>query len=229
MDPKIIIEAALLSAGQPLNVDRLLALFDESERPPRDEVRRCVDTLREEWADRGVELVEVSSGYRLQVKQSLAPWLSRLWEERRPRYSRALMETLALIAYRQPITRAEIEDVRGVAVSSHIIKTLLDRDWVRIVGHRDVPGRPALLGTTRQFLDQFNLKSLAELPALAEISSLEHIQVDLELEHEAADDESAEDQAAHDEADATGAPEEDGSHTEENADVDTHYSSASNG
>jgi len=228
MDPKIIIEAALLSAGQPLSIDRLLALFDEPERPPRDEIRRCLETLREAWADRGVELVEVSSGYRFQARQSLAPWLSRLWEERRPRYSRALMETLALIAYRQPITRAEIEDVRGVAVSTHIIKTLLDRDWVRIVGHRDVPGRPALLGTTRQFLDQFNLKSLAELPPLAEISSLEHIQVDLELEHEDAEDETALDEA--DDAVATIVPDDGALREEDNSDdPDTHYPSASNG
>ncbi len=225
MDPKIIIEAALLTGGQPLSIDRLLALFDESERPSRDDIRTCLETLREEWADRGVELAEVSSGYRFQARQSLAPWLSRLWEERRPRYSRALMETLALIAYRQPITRAEIEDVRGVAVSTHIIKTLLDRDWVRIVGHRDVPGRPALLGTTKQFLDQFNLKSLAELPPLAEISSLEHIQVDLDLEGELVDDE-----ASPYAADEAITQEDDVLQSEENSDdQDTHYPSASNG
>ncbi len=225
MDPKIIIEAALLTGGQPLNIDRLLTLFDEAERPQRDEIRGCLEALREEWAHRGVELAEVSSGYRFQARQSLAPWLSRLWEERRPRYSRALMETLALIAYRQPITRAEIEDVRGVAVNTHIIKTLLDRDWVRIVGHRDVPGRPALLGTTRQFLDQFNLRSLAELPPLAEISSLEHIQVDLDLEGEPVDDETSPYAA-----DGTSPQDDEVVQSEENADDrDTHYHSASNG
>jgi segregation and condensation protein B len=225
MDPKIIIEAALLTAGQPLSVDRLLAVFDESERPPRDEVRRFLETLREEWSDRGVELKEVSSGYRFQAKQDLSPWLSRLSEERRPRYSRALMETLALIAYRQPISRAEIEDVRGVAVSSHIIKTLLDRDWVRVVGHRDVPGRPALFGTTKQFLDQFNLKSLAELPPLAEVSSLEHLQVDLDLGEEGVADE-----ALLDDGVAVVAREDDASRPEGSDDVqDTHYPPASNG
>ena len=221
MDPKTIIEAALLTAGQPLSIDRLLTLFDEAERPSRDEIRRCLEALREEWSEGGVELAEVSSGFRFQAKQSLAPWLSRLWEERRPRYSRALMETLALIAYRQPITRAEIEDVRGVAVSSHIIKTLLDKDWVRIVGHRDVPGRPALLGTTRQFLDQFNLKNLAELPPLAEVTSLEHIQVDLDLEGEISTDKAALEDAAE-----IGAPDDD---TGAGDDQDTHYPSASNG
>lgn len=178
MDPKTIIEAALLSAGHPLDVDRLLALFDEQERPTRDDMRETLDALSQDWTGRGVELVQVSSGYRFQVKQDLAPWISRLSEERRPRYSRALLETLALIAYRQPITRAEIEDVRGVAVSTNIIKTLHDREWIRVVGHRDVPGRPALYGTTKQFLDQFNIKSLSELPPLAEISELAHAQVE---------------------------------------------------
>lgn len=181
MDPKLIIEAALLSAGRPLGVDRLQALFDEPGRPNRDQIREYIGMLRGEWDGRGIEVVEVGSGYRVQVKQALAPWISRLWEERRPRYSRALMETLALIAYRQPITRAEIEDVRGVAVSSHIIKTLYDREWIRVVGHRDVPGRPTLFGTTRQFLDQFNLKTLSELPPLSEIDGLEQLQTDLDL------------------------------------------------
>lgn len=182
MDPKTIIEAALLSAGHPLDVDRLLALFEEQERPSRDEIRQSIEALSEEWTGRGVELVQVSSGYRFQVKQDLSPWISRLSEERRPRYSRALLETLALIAYRQPITRAEIEDVRGVAVSTNIIKTLHDREWIRMVGHRDVPGRPALYGTTKQFLDQFNIKSLSELPPLAEISELAHAQVEAEFD-----------------------------------------------
>lgn len=188
MDPKAIIEAALLTAGQPLSCDRLLALFEDNERPARDQLRAWLDELQEEWRSRSVELVEVSSGYRFQARQDLSPWIARLTDERRPRYSRALMETLALIAYRQPITRAEIEDVRGVAVSTHIIKTLTDREWIRVVGHRDVPGRPALFGTTRQFLDQFNLKSLSELPPLTELSSLALAQGDLDLDEEAAAD-----------------------------------------
>lgn len=182
MDPKLIIEAALLVAGHPLNIDRLQSLFDESERPSRDAVRQHIDALREDWSGRGIELVEVSTGYRFHTRQDLAPWISRLWEERRPRYSRALMETLALIAYRQPITRAEIEDVRGVTVSTNIIKTLLEREWIRVVGHREVPGRPALYGTTKQFLDQFNLKNLDELPPLVEVRSLDEAQADLDLE-----------------------------------------------
>lgn len=182
MDHKAIIEAALLTAGQPLGIDRLLTLFEDAERPARDQLRAWLDELQEEWRTRSVELVEVGSGWRFQARRDLSPWIARLGEERRPRYSRALMETLALIAYRQPITRAEIEDVRGVAVSTHIIKTLTDREWIRGVGHRDVPGRPALYGTTRQFLDQFNLKSLAELPPLTELSSLALAQGDLDLD-----------------------------------------------
>lgn len=189
---KNIVEAALLAADQPLTVDQLLALFTEAEpllgrtpecrerkdaqeRATRDEIRQALDVLRQECESRGIELKEVSSGYRFQVRQDLAPWIARLWEERTPRYSRALLETLALIAYRQPITRAEIEDIRGVAVSSNIIKTLQEREWIRVLGHREVPGRPALYGTTRDFLDFFNLKSLGDLPALAEISSLDDL------------------------------------------------------
>lgn len=182
---KNIIEAALLAADHPLSVDQLAALFIaqsiEDESPTRDELRQALAALQQECESRGIELKEVSSGYRFQVKQALAPWISRLWEERAPRYSRALLETLALIAYRQPITRAEIEDIRGVAVSSNIIKTLQEREWVRVLGHREVPGRPALYGTTREFLDFFSLKALGDLPTLAEISSLDDIPTQMHL------------------------------------------------
>jgi len=176
---KNILEAAMLAAGEPLSVERLLALFPDESRPETTEVREALASLGEDCAERGIELKEVSSGFRLQVKRDLAPWVSRLYEERTPRYSRALLETLVLIAYRQPITRAEIEDIRGVTVSSNIIKTLQEREWIRVVGHREVPGKPALFGTTREFLDYFNLKSLGDLPSLAEIRSLEMIASDL--------------------------------------------------
>lgn len=170
---KLIIEAALLAAGTPLSVEQLLRLFTDDDRPERPAVEAALEQIGAECAERGYELVQVNSGYRFQVRQELAPWVSRLWEERPTRYSRALLETLALIAYRQPTTRAEIEDIRGVAVSSHIMKTLLEREWIRVVGHRDVPGRPALYGTTRKMLDHFNLKSLDELPPLSDIMDLD--------------------------------------------------------
>lgn len=176
---KNIIEAALLAAGHPLTLEQLTALLAEGEQPTREELRTALDELRQDCAQRGIELKEVSSGYRFQVKEEFAPWVSRLWDERPTRYSRALLETLALMAYRQPITRAEIEDIRGVAVSSNIIKTLLEREWIRVVGHREVPGRPALYGTTRQFLDSFNLKSLNDLPPLAEIRNLDELSAEL--------------------------------------------------
>ncbi|MEJ2554219.1 MAG: SMC-Scp complex subunit ScpB [Gammaproteobacteria bacterium] len=176
---KNILEAAMLAAGEPLSVERLLGLFPEDARPETAQLRQALKSLGEDCAERGVELKEVSSGFRLQVKRDLAPWVSRLYEERAPRYSRALLETLVLIAYRQPITRGEIEDIRGVTVSTNIIKTLQEREWIRVVGHREVPGKPALFGTTREFLDYFNLKSLGDLPSLAEIRSLEVIAGDL--------------------------------------------------
>jgi segregation and condensation protein B len=172
---KNILEAALLVAGEPLSVERLLGLFPEEARPETAELREALEALGEECAERGIELKEVSSGFRLQVKEAMAPWVSRLYEERAPRYSRALLETLVLIAYRQPITRGEIEDIRGVTVSTNIIKTLQEREWIRVVGHREVPGKPALFGTTREFLDYFNLKSLGDLPSLADIRSLDMI------------------------------------------------------
>ena len=177
-----IIEAALLAAGKPLSLDKLLALFPDDARPERQDLRQALERIRESCEGRSFELKEVASGFRLQIRQDYAEWISRLWEERPPRYSRALLETLALIAYKQPITRAEIEEVRGVSVSSHIIKTLQERGWVRVVGHRDVPGRPALYATTREFLDYFNLKGLDELPSLAEIRDIETINAELDLE-----------------------------------------------
>ncbi len=177
---KQILEGALLAAGKPLPLQRLAELFEESEaKPGRDEIQAALEDLASESTQRGFEIVEVASGYRIQVKESLAPWVSRLWEEKPQRYSRALLETLALVAYRQPITRGEIEDIRGVAVSTNIIRTLLDRDWVRVVGHREVPGRPAMYATTRSFLDYFNLKNLDQLPSLAAIRDLDSISTEL--------------------------------------------------
>lgn len=176
-----IIEGALLAAGRPLSVDELLALFAEDDRPERVDLRKALDMLQAEFEGRGIELKEVSSGYRIQVRKELAPWMSRLWEERPARYSRALLETLALVAYRQPITRGEIEEVRGVTVSTHIIRTLLERGWVRIVGHRDVPGHPEMFGTTKEFLDYFSLKSLDELPTLAQLRDIESINAELDF------------------------------------------------
>ncbi len=178
---KDIIEAALFAAGRPLNNAQLLRLFGDEERPDDEILQAVLDSLIREWEDRGIALRQVSSGYRFQVKAALAPWISRLSEERAPRYSRALLETLALIVYRQPITRAGIEEVRGVAVSSSMIRTLLEREWIRVVGHRDVPGKPALYGTTKKFLDYFNLSSLSELPPLSEIRPVDHMQEELEL------------------------------------------------
>ncbi len=179
---KSIVEAALLAAGKPLSLDDLLALFDVTDLPDRQAVRAALKELADDYQDRGIELIEVGSGFRTQVRSAFAPWISRLWAERPPRYSRALMETLALIAYRQPITRGEIEEVRGVSVSTNIIKTLQEREWVRVVGHRDVPGKPSLYATTKEFLDYFNLKSLSELPTLAEIRDLDSINRELDLE-----------------------------------------------
>jgi segregation and condensation protein B len=167
---KHVVEAALLAAGRPLTLDRLTDLFAaKGSAPDRAMMKGVIDALSAEYATRGIELKEVATGYRIQVRRSMSDWLQPLWEERAPRYTRALLETLALIAYRQPITRAEIEEVRGVVVSTNIIRTLLERNWVRVVGHRDVPGKPAMFGTTKDFLDYFGLKKLEELPTLAEI------------------------------------------------------------
>jgi len=176
---KRIIEAALLAAGQPLTIGQLGDLFEEEERPAHTQLAMAVESLGQDCALRGVELVEVASGFRYQVRTDVHVYVTRLWTERQSRYSRALMETLALIAYRQPITRGEIEAVRGVAVSTQIIKTLEEREWIRVIGHRDVPGRPALFGTTRAFLDYFGLRSLDQLPTLAEIRDLDSIEPQL--------------------------------------------------
>lgn len=168
-----LLEAFLLASGKPMSVERMAELFDEAERPAPALLRKALDVLDKSCKGRAFELKEVASGYRLQVRERFSPWVGRLWEERPQRYSRALLETLVLIAYRQPITRGEIEDIRGVAVNSQIVKTLLEREWVRVVGHRDVPGRPAMFATTKQFLDHFNLKNLDELPPLAVLRELE--------------------------------------------------------
>ena len=168
-----LLEAFLLASGKPQSLERLFELFEEGERPEPGVFKKALVHLGKSCEGRAFELVEVASGYRLQVRERYAPWVGRLWEERPQRYSRAMLETLALIAYRQPITRGEIEDVRGVAVNSHIVKTLLEREWIRVVGHRDVPGRPAMFATTKAFLDHFNLKSLDQLPPLAALRELE--------------------------------------------------------
>jgi segregation and condensation protein B len=180
-DLKHLIEATLLAAGRPVTSDQLLELFDERERPTSEELRAALDLLAAEYESRGIELIEVASGWRVQVRARCADVVSRLWQERPSRYSRALLETLALIAYRQPITRSEIEEIRGVSISSTIMRTLQERNWIRVVGHREVPGHPELLGTTREFLDYFGLKSLDQLPTLAELRDVETIGVQLEL------------------------------------------------
>jgi segregation and condensation protein B len=179
---KAIIEAALLAASQPLSVAQLSELFIEDDQVDRAQIAMALEMLADDSQGRGVELKEVGSGFRYQVRQDVHPWVSRMWSEKPSRYSRALLETLALIAYRQPITRPEIEQIRGVVVSSNIIKTLEEREWIRVVGHRDVPGKPALFGTTRSFLDYFNLKSLDELPPLSEIRDMEDPQLRLDSE-----------------------------------------------
>ena len=176
-----ILEGAILAAGQPLSVARMRELFDEDLAPAKEDILAALEQIQADCVGRGFELKEVASGWRFQVRDNLAPWVNRLWEEKPQKYSRALLETLALIAYRQPITRGDIEEIRGVAVSSHIMKTLLERDWVKVVGHRDVPGRPSLYATTRQFLDYFNLKSLEELPSLSEIRDLDDLNPMLNL------------------------------------------------
>ena len=177
---KNIIEAALLIAGQPLTIDRMAAMFPADSQPTREEIRAVLKLLEEEYRGRGFELKQIERGYRLQTRDKYSPWLSKLVEERPARYSRALLETLAIIAYRQPVTRGDIEDIRGVAVSTDIIRALLDRDWVREVGRREVPGRPALYGTTRGFLEYFNLTKLDELPPLSELRDIGAIGAELD-------------------------------------------------
>src|ERR1700722_294594 len=178
---KNVIEAALFAAGRPLTVLQLTQLFDEHVRPSAADVRAQLGALSADYEARGIEMKETASGFRVQVRAALASEISRLWPERPPRFSRALLETLALIAYRQPITRAEIEAVRGVAVNPNIVRTLLERNWVRVVGQRDVPGHPELLGTTREFLDYFGLKTLDELPPLAHLTAMADVNLQLDL------------------------------------------------
>ena len=178
---KCFIEAALLAAGRPMTVDALQNLFDGPAIPEKSQVREAISSLQDDYADRGITVSEVASGYRIQVKSEMAERLQKLWEERSPRYSRALFETLALIAYRQPMTRGEIEEIRGVSVSTNIIRSLLERDWIRVLGHRDVPGRPAMFGTTKVFLDYFGLKQLEDLPPLADLADWESLRVQLNL------------------------------------------------
>ena len=178
---KNIIEAALLVAGQPLTVDKMLAMFPAESQPTREEIRAVLEMLEEEYAERVVELKQIDRSWRLQTREKYAPWVGRLAEERPVRYSRALLETLAIIAYRQPVTRGDIENIRGVSVSTDIIKTLVGREWIRQVGVRNVPGRPALYGTTREFLEHFNLKNLEELPPLSALRDLDVISNELNL------------------------------------------------
>lgn len=204
---KNIIEAAMLVSSKPMTLAHIEALFehDEStpEPPAREQIREAITLLQDDYESRGIELVEVASGWRMQSRQEMAPWIANLFQEKAPRYSRALLETLVLVAYRQPITRSEIEDVRGVAVSANIVKTLIERDWVKVVGHRDVPGRPELLGTTKQFLDYFNLRKIGDLPTLSEIKSLDEIAPDLAREVAMLDPADAEQQADVDNTDGT--------------------------
>lgn len=185
---KNVVEGALLAAGSPLSLNQLNALFPDEEKPGHGALKEALAALDAELEGRAVELIEVGSGYRIQIRARLMPVISNLWTEKPPRYSRALLETLAIIAYRQPITRGEIEQIRGVSLSANILRTLQERDWIKVVGHRDVPGRPELLGTTRAFLDYFNLKSLDELPTLAEIKDIDNLEPELELIHPAAAD-----------------------------------------
>lgn len=178
---RLVLEAALLAAGRTLSLAELAQLFEEVDRPDNDQLREALAGLAEAWAGRSIELKETAQGFRIQVRREYAEQVSRLWPERPPRYSRALLETLAIIAYRQPLTRGEIEGVRGVAVNPNIVRTLFERNWIRVVGHREVPGRPELLGTTRDFLDYFGLKTLDQLPPLAAIKSLEELDPQLAL------------------------------------------------
>ncbi|MCW8193314.1 SMC-Scp complex subunit ScpB [Proteobacteria bacterium 005FR1] len=212
-----IIEGALLAAGGPLNIAKIASLFeppegverdadvDPDEKPTKEEILAALEDIQADCKGRGYELKEVGSGWRFQVVQETAPWISRLWEEKPQKYSRALLETLALIAYRQPITRGDIESIRGVAVSSTIIKTLTEREWVKVVGHRDVPGRPALYATTRQFLDYFNLKSLDELPSLKEIQDIDQLDANMSLKEMLGEAAGAEDPADDQSGDEAGA------------------------
>ncbi len=207
---KRIVEGALLAAGHPLSLNQLNSLFPEGEQPGHGPLREALAALDAEIEGRAIELREVGSGYRLQIRTSLMPIISQLWTEKPPRYSRALLETLAIIAYRQPITRGEIEQIRGVSVSSNILRTLQERDWIRVIGHRDVPGRPELIGTSRAFLDYFNLKSLDDLPTLAEIKDIDNLEPELELQSPRSEhDSSNAENDSHEQADEKTGDEED--------------------
>lgn len=201
---KCILEAVLLAAGEPLDRAALAAVFEEDDRPNEAKLAKALAELQEDYAERGLELKEVASGFRIQLREEVNPWVSRLWEERPQRYSRALLETLALIAYRQPITRGEIEEVRGVSVRSSIIRSLQEREWIRVVGHRDIPGKPALFGTTKAFLDYFSLSSLDDLPSLAEIKDMDLFEPELDLELAAEATEPDDDGPDDDEVEASG-------------------------
>lgn len=203
---KNIIEAVLMVSTQPISITRLLNIFEaeQSMQPERSAIKEALEAIKNDYQERGIELAEVASGFRFQAKDEYADWVNHLFDERPPRYSRALLETLAIIAYRQPITRGEIEEIRGVSVSSTIVKTLQEREWVKVVGHRDVPGKPALLATTKSFLDYFNLKKLSELPSLEDIKDFDAINPDLfeELEGEVKADEGKQDASAENDTDA---------------------------
>lgn len=187
-----IVEALLFSVDRPLSIDRMLELFDENDRPEKQQIQEALEILKNDYQERAIELKEVASGFQFQTRQELAPWVAKLFEEKAPKYSRALLETLVLIAYRQPITRGEIEDIRGVAVNSNIIKTLQEREWIRSVGFRDVPGKPELLATTKEFLDYFGLKSLSELPPISELQDLDKMAEQLEQNLAPSSEEAAE-------------------------------------
>ncbi|MBT8128669.1 MAG: SMC-Scp complex subunit ScpB [Gammaproteobacteria bacterium] len=216
---KNIIEAVLMSADKPLKVNQIEALFTgDADMPTRDEIHKAIKQLGEDYQGRGFELKEVASGFRLQVSEGYAQWIGRLWEEKPARYTRALLETIALIAYRQPITRGEIEEVRGVSVSSNIIKTLMEREWIKVLGHKDVPGKPALYGTTKEFLDYFNLKSLEDLPSLAEIKDLDQIHQELDLDIDNTAEDNAEETGEQVEDDTRAPGEDDTEDTSASAD-----------
>ena len=181
---KPTLEAILISSDKPLTIEKLLGFFQPEDLVNRDDIKSAMNELMDSYTDKGFELVEIAGGYRFQTRDEYKQWVTQHWDEKPTKYSRALLETLALVVYRQPITRAEIEDIRGVAVSSHIIKTLQEREWIRVVGHKEVPGRPSLLGTTRQFLDYFNLKSLDEMPSLSDIQDIDKLYPELALKLE---------------------------------------------
>lgn len=218
---KRIIEAILFAADDPVNLSQLQAVFAEDDGPDTDAIKAAIAALQDDYTEHSLELREINSGYRFQVKQDYANWVAKLWEEKPSRYSRAVLETLALVAYRQPITRGEIEEVRGVSVSTQIIKTLQEREWVKVVGHRDVPGKPALYATTHEFLDYFNLKSLQDLPPLAELRDIDSINAELDWGDEGQQDDAADSEADASTMDDAGADSETDVDTDTDTDTDT--------